>query len=179
MDFQGDPFWSCRSGRARGKPLVGSGKPHLLFHQRWLGGVWCWEAVVQGEKGLDEWKILQGTHGFSSSKWRCSSVTISAWANPMKVYTVVPRFQIPELTLVLWLGLTWTRFTRYFPAISGTVIALSESRDLLDSGQAGTGEFWWVLDCVASKIWWNFVAIGFEKGLLSEGLRVWPTSCLD
>ena len=48
-----------------------------------------------------------------------------------------------------------------FPAISGTVIALSESRDLLDSGQAGTGEFWWVLDCVASKIWWNFVAIGF------------------
>jgi hypothetical protein len=75
---------------------------------------------------LDEWKILQGTHGFSSSKWRCSSVTISAWANPMKVYTVVPRFQIPELTLVLWLGLTWTRFTRYYPAISGTVIALSE-----------------------------------------------------
>lgn len=82
----------------------------------------------------------KGTHGFFFVKMKvfiCDNFRLSE----SNESTVVPRFQIPELTFVLWLGLTWTRFTRYFPAISGTVIALSESRDLVDSGQAGTGIF--------------------------------------
>ena len=71
-----------------------------------------WEAVV-GEKG----KILPGI------QWSFS-------VNGGNKSTVVARFQIPELTLVLWLGLTWTR---YFPAIPGTVI--TRSLQQVSSGQ--------------------------------------------